>query len=149
MSDLKPTAADESRSPNCYGGRQAWISDCGNFVAIYWGLGLMECDVIHRDGRIWRGGRYRANGWNDGDPRFVYPAFSKMVTAWGNRGHQRRDGQWVTAFALSFADYDQGVRWREKSGSASNRMTAEFHRTVPPIRPRVWVRQIIDTYIEP
>lgn len=133
-------------SSHCYGGREAWISDCGDFVAIYWGNDVLDCDVIHRDGRIWRGGRYRASGWDDDDPRFVHPEFPKMVTAWSDYGHRRRDGQWVTAFKLSVADYDQNLRWREDYSSASNRIDAVFRRRVPPLRPRAWVRKAIDDY---
>lgn len=77
----------------------------------------MECDVIHRDGRIWRSRRHQ--------PTEVY---SRRVIAWSAYGPPA-DG----AFVLTMRD-------------GSNHVTAVFRRRVPPHRPRKYIRQMIDSY---
>jgi len=123
-----------------------YISDCKQYIArTRQGFGFP--DVFDRNGNVWRGGRYRATGWNDTDPRFVYPEFHRMVVAWGNRGREKRNGGWVVGFDLAFGEYDQSKRWRDSGVDAriGETLRAEFHKVCPPKRPPRWVREIMES----
>ena len=124
----------------------AYISDCGQYLART-RPGFAFPDVFDRNGNVWRGGRYTATGWDDCDPRYVYPEFPRMVTAWANRGRRKRSGEWVVGFALTFGDYDQTKQWRKPGVDARIGPTvkAEFHKVCPPKRPPRWVREILES----
>ena len=123
-----------------------YISDCKQYLART-RQGFEFPDVFGRNGSVWRGSRYRATGWDDTDPRFVYPEFRHMVVAWGNRGHAKRNGDWVVGFDVAFGEYDQSKRWRDSGVDAriGEMLRAECHNVCPPKRPPRWVREIMDS----
>ena len=125
-----------------------YISDCKQYIART-RPGFEMPDVFDRLGNVWRGSRYKATGWDDTDPRYVYPEFRLKVTGWSNRGHAKRNGDWVPGFLISFGEFDQSKRWREKGVDAriGERLEAEFHRVCPPKRPPRWVREIMESAV--
>jgi hypothetical protein len=128
--------------------RNVWISDCKQYVCRTRPSELLEMpDVFDRAGNVWRGGRYKPTGWEDTDPRFVYPEFPRMVTFWGNLGRRKRSGEWVPAFRLGFCEFDQTLPYRQPGVDAriGETLTADFHRRCPPLRPPRWVREIMES----
>lgn len=138
----------QTKSAACYGGRRAFVSECGNYVAVYWGRDVMDCDVFDSEGNVWRSRRYRAKGWHDKDRRVRFAEFPKMVTSWWNRGKRLANGRWSEDFHLSFSDFNQTVPLSEV-GCTSNRHTAVFRRRVPPLRPRKWIAKVLSEFKEP
>jgi hypothetical protein len=115
---------------------ELWVSDCGHFYAyrrggdkMYPWTGL-DYDVIDmRRSIVWLSRRYEPTGWDDKDPRYVYPEFSRSIGVWSNRGRRTRAGKWIPAFELAWSVVDRTVKtfdfdkrsYSEDSGRATFR----------------------------
>lgn len=92
-----------------------FISDCGEFVAIRLpGPIYPAFDVWRHDGsEMWEGSRYvpvpsgKPNCYN---PRTLYTEEfthpKKIAGSWSNRGHEKRNGEWVEGFELLLHDLE-------------------------------------------
>jgi hypothetical protein len=91
---------------------ELWTSECGKYLAYRRpnSQGGIEYDVIEiGTNEVWFGRRYIPTGFDDDDPRFRYPEFSRMVVGWSNAGRTTRTGQYIRAFGLSFCEQDQAT----------------------------------------
>jgi hypothetical protein len=119
---------------------ELWTSECGKYLAYRRpnSDGGIEYDVIEiGTNEVWFGRRYIPTGFDDDDPRYLYPEFARMVYAWSNAGHTTRTGRYIRAFALSFSEYNRTVSnaetWKAGFVAAISKRygKAMFRRMVP------------------
>lgn len=110
-----------------------YLSNCGQYIAISHGnhFGL-NYDIIAVDGScIWLSGRYEPTGFDDTDPRYIFPEFPHMVIGYHNYGWENRAGRWISDFKLSFADIDTTKRVVPGDGNAIlKRYSARFKKQI-------------------
>ena len=84
-----------------------YLSECGKYIAIQSPTESIGYDIIAVDGScIWLDSRYRVKGWDDTDPRHIYPEYKHMVCGFRNHGYENRAGRLITDFTLWFCDHD-------------------------------------------
>jgi hypothetical protein len=124
---------------------EIWISECGRYLARQIPDEHTWLDVIEiATGTTWLVRRYKPTGWDD--PRLRFAEFSRMVTGWSNRGRGTRDGRWIRAFELTFADVDTTIEIVALSGNVVRRSyTATFRRLVPAAHRRrhAWAAETV------
>lgn len=122
---------------------ELWTSECGKYLAYRRpnSDGGIEYDVIEiKTNEVWFGRRHIPPSFDDDDPRYVYPEFSRMVGSWSNYEHTNRAGRYVRAFKLSFSECDRTVSvagawaaWRARGMASTPKRQGEamFRRMVP------------------
>jgi inosine-uridine nucleoside N-ribohydrolase len=112
----------------------AFISDCGNFVAIRIPIqpGGINFDVWRHDGsEYWEGTRYiPVPSGEEGcyNPRTLYTEEfthpKKIVGSWTNLGHDNRKGEWIEAFELILHNLE-----------TKESITVQFHTPLSSLAP--------------
>jgi hypothetical protein len=130
--------------PRC---EELWVSECGNYYAYRRGgeksypwTGL-DYDVIDmRRNLVWLGHRYEPTGWEDNDPRYVYPEFSRSVGVWSNRGRRTKAGRWIRAFELAWSVVDRTIKRFDfdKRIYSDDHGRATFRRMIPSRYKRLY-----------
>ena len=111
--------------------KNVFVSDCGFFVAIRVPNPVGPLfDVWRHDGsEMWIGERYvKVPGCDGYNLQRLYTEpdakNTKIVGAWANLGHEKRDGTWIEGFELSFVDL-----------KTKERHTAIFHTAIGSLAP--------------
>jgi hypothetical protein len=123
-----------------------WISDCGDYYAqdARSTHGDWRYDVVTIDGSTrYFNQRYDPSGWEDTDPRYLYPEFPRMVNSWSNKGHYLRNGRFVLAFKLGFGEYNTNTKIKPLTGNTQlSSYTAEFHNRIPGHKMPDWAERL-------
>ena len=82
-----------------------FVSDCGRYIARQQ-PNTVNFDVFTVDGsKCWLDCRYTPTGFEDTDPRIVYPEFAHQVVSYSLIDQSESGKRWI--FSLDFADLDQ------------------------------------------
>ncbi len=115
-----------------------FVSDCGGFIAIRIpGPVYPAFDVWRHDGsEMWVGNRYvKVPGTKGYNPQSLYmkefAKSTKMVGSWTNRGHEKRNGEWVEGFELSLYDLE-----------TKESLSVKFHTTLSSLAPQYGKRKL-------
>jgi len=115
-----------------------FVSDCGDFIAIRIPSPIQPAfDVWRHDGsELWVGSKYvKVPGTNGYNPQSMYTEefakSTKIVGSWSNRGHEKRNGEWVEGFELILDDIEK------KEG-----FVVAFHTTISSLTPRYEKRRL-------
>jgi hypothetical protein len=123
-----------------------WISTCGKYYAVpREDKGNQDCDVYSVDGKqSWLSKRYVPKGFDDTDPRFLYPEFPHMVSSY-SRLHPLRGGS--HAFSLGFGDYDTNVKIIPWTGNTELKSyKADFEKRVNIKKRNILFTKLTDSY---
>ena len=106
-----------------------YISNCGKYIAILQSNGY---DVIAVDGScIWLQSRYNPEGFDDNDPRYLYPEFPHMVTFYKSVDRKKVKGKMIDIFELGFSDHDTSKKVKPYSGNTVTKSySARFEKVI-------------------
>jgi len=110
-----------------------WVSECGQYYAVPYKRsdGSGDYDVYTVDGKqCWKGRRYIPKGFEDIDPRHLYPEFPHMISMW----HFEEIVRGKRTFTLHFCDTDPTVKIIPFTGNTvlrSYKATFKKKRAIP------------------